>query len=210
MDYRFGKLYRKPTGHVQCEAKHALKLLAKGKLFNNYPWGKLIRKECLDRVIFPKDIRGFEDTYTIFKIFCAAKRCGTIPDRLYHYVQRRGSLTNRMSFDTVLQMKKAYLYQKQYLEMRFPGEEFDFEEELYNVDMVLIYTLIVFVNRKDNEKFTPYPVDWSRLPMPWLYKLAYKAWLGIAKMKLGSEVVVKEEPANGKGEYQVETNTICP
>lgn len=200
MDYRFFTFYRKGSGRGSWDNLTALRMLAKGKKFNNYPWGKITRKSCFDGVTFPENMPGFEDTYTIFKSFANARRCGTIPNRFYHYVQRRGSLTNRMSLDTVYLMRKAYSYQEAYLKERFPQESFSFDMAQYNTDMVIIYTLIVFCHRKDHPRFVKGPVHWDKIPL--VLKAAYWAWLGIAVLKLGTGILrpAESDPeADGKG-----------
>ena len=191
MDYRFFTLYRPGSGRGSWDGITALQMLAKGRKFNNYPWGKITRRSCFDGVQFPEDMPGFEDTYTIFKSFANARRAGTIPNRFYHYVQRRGSLTNRMSLDTVYLMRKAYSYQKDYLKKRFPDEQFSFDLAQYNTDMVIIYTLIVFCHRKDHPRFVKGPVNWDKIPL--ILKAAYQAWLGIAVLKLGIGILRQDQ-----------------
>lgn len=191
MDYRFFTLYRPGSGRGSWDGITALQMLAKGRKFNNYPWGKITRRSCFDGVQFPEDMPGFEDTYTIFKSFANARRAGTIPNRFYHYVQRRGSLTNRMSLDTVYLMRKAYSYQVDYLKKRFPDEQFSFDLAQYNTDMVIIYTLIVFCHRKDHPRFVKGPVNWDKIPL--ILKAAYQAWLGIAVLKLGIGILRQDQ-----------------
>lgn len=189
MDYRFGKFLRPGSGCRNMTNIEALHALCQNRYFNNYPWGKIYRKTCFDGVEFPVDLPGFEDTYTIFKALANSSKAGTIPNRFYHYVQRRGSLTNRMSLKTVYLMRSAYQYQQDYLQNRFPQETFDFSLQMYNTDMVIIYTLIVFCHRKDNPRFYPASIDFSRLPVPFLWKFAYDAWLSIAKIKLSHKIM---------------------
>lgn len=191
MDYRFFTLYRPGSGRGSWDGITALQMLAKGRKFNNYPWGKITRRSCFDGVQFPEDMPGFEDTYTIFKSFANARRAGTIPNRFYHYVQRRGSLTNRMSLDTVYLMRKAYSYQEDYLKKRFPDEQFSFDLAQYNTDMVIICTLIVFCHRKDHPRFVKGPVNWDKIPL--ILKAAYQAWLGIAVLKLGIGILRQDQ-----------------
>ena len=110
----------------------ALHNMVSNKGVNNYPWAKLFSKKCFDNVRFPSGTRGFEDTRTIFKAFHNAKKVCTIPNRYYHYVQRRGSLTNHMDLDTVYDMRKAYEYQEAYLHKLYPDEKFSFDSNYYN------------------------------------------------------------------------------
>lgn len=193
MDFGPVPFMRPGSGHHQFDKLEALKHLAKGRCLNNYPWGKLTKTRCFKDIRFPEDIPGFEDTYTIFKTIAAADRIGTMPQRFYHYVQRRGSLTNRMGLDTVYLMRQAYEYQNQYLHEVFPGEDFSFDLQYYNSDMVIIYTLILFSHKSDHPYFIPGDIHWKNLPAsPVLYG-AYQAWLGIARLKLSDKILAKPE-----------------
>lgn len=189
MDYFFGPFYRPSTGRTVCGNIEALHDLVKNRHFNNYPWGKLTRRSCFEGIAFPEDMPGFEDTYTIFKTIAAAQKLCVIPDRFYHYVQHSGSLTNNMSLHMVYLMRKAYQYQASWLKEHFPNEQFSFDLQYYNTDMVIIYTLIVFSKRKDNPQYIPDQIDWKKLPAPALYRLAYQAWLGIARLKLSDKIL---------------------
>lgn len=189
MDYFFGPFYRPSTGSVVCSNIEALHYLVENKHFNNYPWGKLTRRECFEGISFPENMPGFEDTYTIFKTIANAGKLAVIPNRFYHYVQHSGSLTNNMPLHMVYLMRKAYQYQDAWLKEHFPNEKFNFDLQYYNTDMVIIYTLIVFGKKKDNPKYMEDEIDWDNLPVPPLYRLAYEAWLGIARLKLSDKIL---------------------
>lgn len=189
MDFGPVPFYRKPTGRKDFTTLQAMKMLAKEQYLNNYPWGKLYAKHCFDGVRFPENMKGFEDTCTVFKAIANAKRIGTIPNRYYHYAQRMGSLTNCMSLETVYLMRRAYQYQEKEFKKLFDQESFSFDLQQYNTDMVLIYTLILFVHRKDHAKFVPAKFDWKKMPVPPLWYIAYWAWLGIAVAKLSPEIL---------------------
>lgn len=55
--------------------------------------------------------------------------------------------------------------------------------------MVLIYTLILFVHRKDHAKFVPADFNWKKTPIPPFWYIAYWAWLGIAMLKLSPNIL---------------------
>lgn len=201
MDYKYGSLYRCPSGHRQFTNISALKALAAGAYLNNYPWAKLMRRHLFDGVHFPENMTGFEDTYTLFQAIARSKRVGTIPDRFYHYVQRRGSITNRMSISLVEQMRKAYEHQDASLKKMFPHEHFSFDLQYYNTDMVILYTLIVFYSRKDDMTFSPADIDWKALPLSPVLRAAYQAWRGIAALKCGPQIMEdapEEQPEESK------------
>lgn len=195
MDFGPVPFYRPGSGHKIFTPVQALQALAKNEHLNNYPWGKLIRQSCFEDIRFPEGMPGFEDTCTIFKTFSNARRIATIPNRFYHYVQHNGSITNKMSLSTVYLMRDAYEYQQAWLKKRYPGIEFSFDEQYYNSDMVIIYTLILFSKRKENPKFVPGPFKWDRLSFARMRKAAYKAWLGIALAKLSPSILKTEAEA---------------
>ena len=162
------------------EAIHHM-ILNKG--LNNYPWAKLFAASTFKNVRFPENTYGFEDTRTIFKAIIQSHKIATIPNRYYHYVQRRGSITNRMSLKTVLDMKQAYIYQQEYLKKRYPEEYFDYTYNYYNLDMVIIYTLLLFVKREDHPSFQCSIQNWDKVSFP--FKFAYVVWLKLACIKFG-------------------------
>lgn len=184
MDYfKYFPFLRKVAKRQTINTIQALQQLVNNKGINNYPWGKLYKKEVFENVRFPEHLIGFEDTRTIFKTIANAETISTSPNRFYHYVQRQGSLTNRMDLETVYNMRKAYQYQEQVLKDRFPEQTFDFTMNYYNTDMVIIYTLIFMTYKKQNPKFKPYPLDWKKIPK--VMKVAYYCWLKIACIKFG-------------------------
>lgn len=183
MDFPFFKFYRRVAKNGTWTNTEALKNMVENKGINNYPWGKLFKASLFENVSFPEDQRGFEDTYTIFKAIAKANKIVTMPNRFYHYVQRRGSLTNNMSLDTVMHMRQAYHYQQNELHKMFPTIYFDYTIPFYNTDMVIIYTLLLFCSKKDDPHFEMDTIDFNKLA--WYMRFAYKAWLQIACWKFG-------------------------
>ncbi|MEY8468213.1 glycosyltransferase family 2 protein [Faecalibaculum rodentium] len=188
MDFGPVPFLRPVAGNGIHTREEALQMLVNNKGINNYPWGKLFRRHTFSNVRFPENIKGFEDTRTIFRTFLNASRIGTIPDRFVHYVQHPGSLTNCMSLATVYDMRRAYEYQENYLKKVLPHQHFDFNRNYYNTDMVIIYTLILFSHRKENPRFDPASIDWSKLTLSPVLHGAYLAWLQIACVKMGWDI----------------------
>lgn len=183
MDFGPIPFYRKVSSKQTLDSLDALHSLVANTGVNNYPWAKLFSKDCFKDVSFPQGLKGFEDTCTVFKAICNAKKICTIPDRFYHYCQRRGSLTYKMDLDTVYEMRKAYEYQQSCLNKLYPDEKFSFDIHFFNSDMVILYTLILFCPRKDNPVYEPGDIDWSKIN-PFM-KVIYRAWLQIACVKFG-------------------------
>ena len=184
MDYfKVIPLYRPVARKRVYEPLETLHDMIQNKGINNYPWAKLYARSTFKGVRFPENTYGFEDTRTIFKAIIQSHKVATMPNRYYHYVQRRGSITNRMSLETVLDMKKAYQYQQEYLKKQYPEEHFDYTMNYYNLDMVIIYTLLLFVKKEDKPEFHSSIQNWNRISFP--FKFAYVVWLKLACIKFG-------------------------
>lgn len=184
IDLGWTQIYRRAGKKGVYSNIEALHSLANGTGINNYPWGKLFKKECFHDLVFPQNKDRFEDAYTIFKALIKADRIGNLPNRYYHYVQRAGSLTNHMNLESVYEMRDSVEYQDSYLRRTFPDEKFSFDMQYYNADMVILYTMIFHYNKKDHVRYRPADIDWSKISM--IYRLGYYAWKGIAQLKVGS------------------------
>ena len=57
-------------------------------------WGKIYKKELLEKVQFPVG-RVFEDLGTLYKIFNECNKVGWLDYQFYHYIKRENSITQR-------------------------------------------------------------------------------------------------------------------
>ncbi len=57
-------------------------------------WGKLFPAEMVKEILFDRQIRCGEDILFFYRILKRVRRLAYVPDRLYHYVYRQGSLIN--------------------------------------------------------------------------------------------------------------------
>ena len=57
-------------------------------------WGKIYKKELLEKVQFPVG-RVFEDLGTLYKIFNECHKVGWLDYQFYHYIKRENSITQR-------------------------------------------------------------------------------------------------------------------
>lgn len=73
-----------------------------------------------------------------------------MPNCYYHYVKRPGSLTDHMDIVQAYEMRAAYEYQELCLHQWFPEENFYYDINFYNSDMVILYTLIFSIREKIN------------------------------------------------------------
>ena len=73
----------------------ALSKLVSGHI-HDYAWNKLYKRELWDDVRYPHGYL-FEDIGTTYKVFLKSKRVSCIPDALYEYRQRQGSIVKTMN-----------------------------------------------------------------------------------------------------------------
>ena len=72
--------------------EEALRLLIEGKYYQNFAWGKLIRRELAQKYLFPKG-RLFEDTYWFHRILQSARKVTVVNAPVVYYEQRDGSIS---------------------------------------------------------------------------------------------------------------------
>ncbi len=81
------------TGKLECyDHRTAVSMGLKDD--NVSAWGKIYKKELLDKVQFPVG-RVFEDLGTLYKIFNECNKVGWIDYQFYHYIKRENSITQR-------------------------------------------------------------------------------------------------------------------
>ena len=91
MEYPDKKAIISPqAGTMNREA--AVKALALLKI-RNPAWDKLWKRDCFESIRFPKG-RVYEDIATTYRIFLQIDRVVCIPDALYHYRFREGSISH--------------------------------------------------------------------------------------------------------------------
>lgn len=73
----------------------ALAELMKGHI-NNYSWNKIYRRYIFDDIRFPEG-RVWEDVAISYKVLLKARRIYCCNERLYYYLQRKDSITGRIT-----------------------------------------------------------------------------------------------------------------
>ena len=197
MDYRFGVLRRKAPKDRVWDHIEALHALLRNREVNNFVWAKLYRRTLIGDLRFSTDWKGFEDVCFSVQIFLRAKRFVTMHDRLYHYVQHRGSFMNRegllaLDMEMMLEMRASFAFQEQMLRSAYPAERFSNLRNYFNTDMMLIYTMIMFVKKADASRYEIPWLDADALPL--YARAAYRIWLGVAKMKFGRSLRIAARP----------------
>lgn len=102
--------------------ENAIDLLLKDNILQNYVWDKLWKRSLYFGIIFPEG-RNFEDISVVYKLFEKAERIFTIPDVLYHYLQRGDSIIGNPS----LKNKVGYYMAcyDRYIDMRSRWPEYE-------------------------------------------------------------------------------------
>ncbi|WP_075877113.1 glycosyltransferase family 2 protein [Merdibacter massiliensis] len=194
MDYPFFSLCRRAPKYQVWEPVDAIKALLHNRTVSNFAWGKLYRTSLWKDIRFPSC--RFEDVYTTYRLFIKANRIVTMPDRFYHYVQRKGSIMNQngllaLDMPIVCEMRRAFEEQERMINEAFP---FLHAYNLYNYytsDMLMIYTMIFFVKRSEIVK---YPLPYLKLDgLPLILQIAYHLWRGCAKIKFGKKLLIEEK-----------------
>lgn len=75
------------------DSDKAIEKLIEDKIINNYAWDKIYKKYLFDGVRFP-DGRNYEDIAIMHEIFYKAKKICRIPECLYYYQRRTGSISD--------------------------------------------------------------------------------------------------------------------
>lgn len=96
----FGQFEERPAGAVKrlpadkperITGEEAVERMILGEGIRVSVWDKLYRRELFEGIRFPEGY-NFEDVRTTWKLLEKARSVDLIPEPLYHYVQRRGSL----------------------------------------------------------------------------------------------------------------------
>ena len=84
----------------------AVKALVKGHIGTGV-WNKLWKRECFQNIRFPFG-HVYEDTATVYKVFCIMKSVRNITCPLYHYRIREGSISRTYSIDNLIDFWVAH------------------------------------------------------------------------------------------------------
>lgn len=104
---------------IEYEKDEAIVALIKDKEIRNYAWNKLYSAEIFKEVRYPEG-RNFEDIATAYLLFDKAKKIVKIPEYLYYYQIREGSISAHITDekwvknckDIVLSQEERYRYFK--------------------------------------------------------------------------------------------------
>ena len=97
----------------------ALEQLIHDGVFHQHVWNKLYRKEVIADILFPKG-KTNEDEFWTYQVFGNAKTVTKIPDILYFYFQRPGSIMGETYSLKRLDALEAKLQRQKYISAKFP------------------------------------------------------------------------------------------
>ncbi len=84
------------TTSTTLSREDAMRELILNKLIKNFAWGKLYKKDIVQRHLFPIG-KYFEDSYWQHLIIHEITKYGIVPSPLYYYRQRRDSISGTLS-----------------------------------------------------------------------------------------------------------------
>ena len=88
------------------DTEQALELLLKNKEMQNFLWDKLWKRELFDSISFPEG-QTFEDIAVMHRLFLAAERIVCLPEAMYYYRQRSGSIVDNQSLENRINHYRA-------------------------------------------------------------------------------------------------------
>lgn len=97
----------------------ALEQLIYDDAFHQHVWNKLYRRNVIADILFPKG-KTNEDEFWTYQVFGNAKKVVKIPDVLYFYFQRPGSIMGETYSLKRLDALDAKQQRQQYIDARFP------------------------------------------------------------------------------------------
>ena len=193
MEYPMIALRRPMLPQRVWNTEEALSLLLDNRRLENFAWGKLFRASLFEGITFP-DCR-FEDIYAIFQVFARAQRIVTVPQRFYHYTQRRGSITNARGLlvkDAALlnEMRAAFHYQQTQLQRQFPDTVWDAHNNEYMSEMLTLLSLL-FVRKEAAAGYTLTPIDLTK--QTFSERLCYRTLSAMVRRRFHKEITSKEK-----------------
>lgn len=81
-----------PKHQIVKGGEESLSMLIEGKHYQNFAWGKLLKRELAQKYLFPKG-RLFEDTYWFHLILDSANQVSVVSTPVVRYEQREGSIS---------------------------------------------------------------------------------------------------------------------
>jgi glycosyltransferase involved in cell wall biosynthesis len=97
----------------------AMEQLIHDGAFHQHVWNKLYRRNVIADILFPKG-KTNEDEFWTYQVFGNAAKISKIPDVLYYYFQRPGSIMGETYSLKRLDGLEAKLQRQEYIDTKFP------------------------------------------------------------------------------------------
>lgn len=96
-----------PNKKAVLSSSEAMRALIEGEDLHDHAWSKLYRRSLFDGVRYP--VRQlYEDVRTTYKLVSKANKVVMIPECLYHYRQRKGSIVRKNNNINTFQLENAF------------------------------------------------------------------------------------------------------
>ena len=103
---------------VVIDKQKAMIYLLENKYIQSYRWNKLFKTAQVKDIVFPVG-KSYEDIYKMHEMFSRAEKFVIIPDVMYHYVQRNGSIIHGGGGNK-LHALEAYIHQIGFMKENYP------------------------------------------------------------------------------------------
>lgn len=111
------------------DRQEAMEALLRNDLIKNFAWGKLYKRELLEKYKFPVG-KLFEDVYWTHLIFNQAEKVVLVKEELVYYYQRSTSISYKFDIRKI-HIVEGYLERRKFVAKEFP-------EFLYLIDETII------------------------------------------------------------------------
>ena len=124
-------------------------------LYNDtaYPvaaWNKLYRRSCWENLRFPVG-KTCEDAFTTYQLIHGVRRIVMIPDALYCYRIRPGSIMTSTFSIKKMDEEEAWRCNYEFMEQNYP----QFRKKAFDFYLLRVNGLVHLMNKEDRVKFAP-------------------------------------------------------
>ncbi len=123
--------------------EQAYKLLL-NDVIGSFPWNKIYKRDLFKNIKYPV-AKNFEDIATTYKLFNKAKTIGLLDECLYHYVQRKNSVMNNLSIQTISDALNARKKLNSFIITNYPKLT-----DIANSELVMNYLQYIIYSYKEN------------------------------------------------------------
>ena len=100
----------------------AIKMLCEDRLISSHAWNKLFSRKIIWEGLFPEG-EIYEDIRVMHEVFDKCDKISIVPECLYYYYKREGSITGKKKIKTLLGNVEALKVRKEYIKKNYPKFE---------------------------------------------------------------------------------------